>query len=310
MNRELASVGLSQEHAFRKSEMPLPGPIPRREFLSALLLAPAALRAQEPAPLLRLTREEQEKFLQTANITKLTTLSEGITNSHRATLSDGVLTHDAHVQTIDERKDVQTTAAGTYPNFADSYKHNIAAYLLDKLLNIGMIPATVGRKVQGENASVTWWVDDVLMTEKQRYLRKVSPPDGKAWNRQIYCVRTFDELIYNFDRNLGNLVITKTWRLWMIDHTRSFLPYPKPKNEKRLIECDRHLLEAMRGLTREAAKALEPHLGVLRVDGLLSRRDRIVEYFEKEIARRGEEKVLFTILPFDTVVNLPESGGV
>jgi hypothetical protein len=227
-------------------------------------------------------------------------------------LSDGLNTQNrwsGSQSSVDGRM-YNGSGNGTYPNFADSYKHNIAAYLLDKLLNIGMIPATVGRKVQGENASVTWWVDDVLMTEKQRYLRKVSPPDGKAWNRQIYCVRTFDELIYNFDRNLGNLVITKTWRLWMIDHTRSFLPYPKPKNEKRLIECDRHLLEAMRGLTREAAKALEPHLGVLRVDGLLSRRDRIVEYFEKEIARRGEEKVLFTILPFDTVVNLPESGGV
>lgn len=293
--------------------MRVPAPIQRREFLSALLLgAPAALYAQGPAPspaasLLRLTREEQEKFLQTANITKLTALSEGITNSHRATLSDGVLTHDAHVQTIDEHKDVHTTAAGAYPNFADSYKHNIAAYLLDKLLNIGMIPATVGRKVQGEDASVTWWVDEVLMTEKQRYLRKVNPPDGKAWNRQIYCVRAFDELIYNFDRNLGNLVITKNWRIWMIDHTRSFLPYPKPKNEQRLLECDRHLLEAMRGLTREAAKVLEPHLGVLRVDGLLARRDRIVEYFQEEIARRGEEKVLFSLLPLDTVINLPET---
>ncbi len=294
--------------------MSLRTPVPRREFLASLLLAPpAVLLASRPAsaapPVLRLNREEQEKFLRTAEITKLTPLAEGITNSQRATLTDGVLTHDAHVQTVDERKTVHTTAAGTYANFADSYKHNVAAYLLDKVLDIGMIPASVERKVGRENASVTWWVDDVLMTEKQRYLRKVNPPDGKAWNRQIYCVRAFDELIYNFDRNLGNLVITKDWRIWMIDHTRSFLPYRQPKNEKRLLECDRRLLEAMRGLTAGATKVLEPYLGMMRVEALLARRDRIVEYFEKEIARRGEQEVLFSILPLETVIHLPSAGA-
>jgi hypothetical protein len=290
--------------------------IPRRRFLSSvllgapILLAPGARAAATTESVRRLTREEQEQFLRTAKILKLKPLSEGITNSQRATLSDGVLTHDAHVQSIDDHKSVYTTAAGTYLNFADSYKHNIAAYQLDKLLNIGMIPASIERKVGSTTSSVTWWVDDVLMTEKQRFLKKIAPPNGGPWNRQIYCVRAFDELIYNFDRNLGNLVITKDWRIWMIDHTRSFLPYREPKNEKRLLQCDRHLLEAMRRLTRDAtAKALQPHLDMLRIEAMLSRRDKIVEYFEKEIAKRGEEDVLFAVLPLETAVDLSGTGG-
>jgi hypothetical protein len=33
-------------------------------------------------------------------------------------------------------------------------------------------------------------------------------------------MRAFDQLIYNTDRNLGNLLIDGDWRIWMIDHTR------------------------------------------------------------------------------------------
>ena len=38
----------------------------------------------------------------------------------------------------------------------------------------------------------------------------------------MWHVRMFDQLIYNVDRNLGNLVIDKNWTIWMIDHSRAF----------------------------------------------------------------------------------------
>lgn len=290
-------------------------PIERRTFLaSALLGLPATLlplsAAAPLAPGRRLTRAEQEEFLRNAEITKTQNVSEGITNTQRATLTDGVVTHDAQIQTIDQRKTSFTDARGTYLHFADSYRHNIAAYELDKILEIGMIPPSIQRVVRGKTASVTWWVGDVLMTEKQRYLKKITPPDQAAWNRQIYCVRTFDELIYNFDRNLGNLVITKQWRIWMIDHTRAFLPYQKLNDTKRLVQCDRHLLSAMRGLTLEKAQeALNPYLDNLRIQGLMARRDAIVAHFEKQIKERGEEQVLYNCLPFETAVEVPAGNA-
>jgi hypothetical protein len=288
--------------------------VKRRTFLaSALLGLPAALlppTAAAPLASSRLTRAEQEQFLRNAEIKKTENISEGITNSRRATLTDGVITHDAHLQTIDQRRASFTDARGTYLHFADSYKHNIAAYELDKILKMGMIPASVERAIDGVPASVTWWVDDVLMTEKQRYLNKIQPPDQVTWNRQIYCVRAFDELIYNFDRNLGNLVITKQWRLWMIDHTRAFLPYQKLNNPKRLAQCDRHLLATMRGLTLESiGKALDPYLDKPRREGLMTRRDAIVAHFEQEIKERGEEQVLYNCLPLETTVETPVASA-
>ena len=35
-------------------------------------------------------------------------------------------------------------------------------------------------------------------------------------------MRVFDELIANTDRNQGNMLIDKQWKLWLIDHTRGF----------------------------------------------------------------------------------------
>jgi hypothetical protein len=290
-------------------------PIERRTFLaSALLGLPAALlplpAATPLAPGRLLTRADQEEFLRNAEITKTKGVSEGITNTQRATLTDGVITHDAQIQTIDQRKTSFTDARGTYLNFADSYKHNIAAYELDKIMDIGMIPPSVERVVRGQTSSMTWWVDDVQMTEKQRYQKKITPRDQTAWNRQIYCVRTFDELIYNFDRNLGNLLITKQWRIWMIDHTRAFLPYRKLNDAKRLVQCDRHLLAAMRALTLEKVQqGFDRYVDGLRIEGLMARRDLIVAHFEKQIEQRGEEQVLYDGLPFETDVEVPVANA-
>lgn len=38
----------------------------------------------------------------------------------------------------------------------------------------------------------------------------------------IHILRVFDELIQNRDRNAGNVLWTKDWTMWMIDHPRAF----------------------------------------------------------------------------------------
>ena len=138
----------------------------------------------------------------------------------RATLRKDGLEHDAHIQSIDQSQAVKSLGAGTTEmDFRDSFRNNVAAYRLDRLLGLGMVPVTVERNFERKDSAFTWWVDDVLMTELERHDKKMGAPDPPAWNRQIYVVRIFDQLIYNFDRNLGNLLIDKSWNLWMIDHT-------------------------------------------------------------------------------------------
>ena len=266
-----------------------------RLFVAAVIVLSSATALWPEAP--KLTFQQKEHFLRTAKVLRVRTLGEGITQSKRATLSDGKLTHDAQIQTIDEYKNVFQSATGVELNFQDSYKFNIAAYRLSRILGLDMIPPSVERRYRGTSGAFTWWLDDVLMTEKARYLKKIDPPDPDRWNRQIYIVRVFDQLIYNMDRNLGNLIITKSWNLKMIDHTRSFRLHKTLKNKKDLVRCDRQLLVALKKLNQETLmKRLRPYLTKGQIKALLARRDRIVKLFEAKIAKHGEATVLYDFL--------------
>lgn len=265
---------------------------------SSLVLAPASLYADDrgrPGPP-AFTRSEIVRFLTTARVVKQKELSTGVTNSLRASLTDGRITHDAHVQTIDEARPYFRSIEGTELNFRDSYKYNIAAYRLDQLLELNMVPCSVERKFKGKTGAFTWWVDEVLMTELQRYREKMEPPDLEAWDRQLYAVRVFDQLIYNMDRNLGNLLITKDWKVWMIDHTRAFRKHRKLKNPKALLKCDRKLLAKLRELDEETLKQeLGAYLTNGEIRGLLARRDAIVKHFDEQTAKQGETEVLYDL---------------
>jgi hypothetical protein len=116
----------------------------------------------------------------------------------------------------------------------------------------------------------------------------------------MYIARVFNQLIYNSDANLTNFVITPDWQLWMIDFTRAFRASKDLENVKNLVQCDRKLLAKLRELNKPLLRErLKPYLGDMEIDGLLARRDKIVAFFDKEIAAKGEAAVLF---------DLPRSG--
>ena len=134
------------------------------------------------------------------------------------------------------------------------------------------------------------------MTELDRKKKKIQPTDLHSWNQQMYVCRVFDQLIYNTDRNLGNLVITKDWKVWMIDHTRAFRGMKDLRSPKDLVQCDRMLLAKLRELNKEILnKKLQTYLAPMEIQGLLDRRDKIVKFFEEQIAQKGEAAVLFDL---------------
>ena len=251
-------------------------------LLAFLPGAPIPLRAQDAASL---TVDQKEEFLKTARIVVDKPAKKGITDTRRVTLTDGRVTHDANVQRIDEHKDVFEGQDGTKEfNFKDTYKFNIAAWKLARLLGLeDMMPPYVERRYQGQAASFSWYVDNDMMDEEQRIKKKIQTPDTNAWNQQMYVVRVFDQLIFNIDRNLGNLRIDKNWRLWMIDHTRSFRMLHTLRNPKNLMGCDRSLLERMKTLDEATLeRELMPYLNREEIKAVLSRRDVIVKFFESK----------------------------
>lgn len=230
-----------------------------------------------------LTTEQKEEFLRTARIIKDTDAKKGITDTKRVTMTDGKITHDASLQRINQYQAVFQGQDGTSEfNFKDTYKFNVAAWKLAGLLGIDdMMPPSVERKYQGDSAAFTWWIDDVLMDEEQRAKQKVQSPDSDRWNQEMYVVRVFDQLIFNTDRNLTNLLIDKQWRIWMIDHSRAFRTRHDLREVKNLVQCDRNLLAKMKALDQPTLKKeLSPYVNSEEIKGLLARRDKIVKFFE------------------------------
>ena len=251
-------------------------------FLAAGFLTISAQSA--PAPTAGLTHAQKEEFLLKAKIVTAKPAAKGITTTLRATLSDGQLTHDASIQRIDDTKHNYETNMGTEMVFRDSWEFNVAAYKLDRLLGLNMIPATVERVYQGTHGSFTWWVDDVLMDEGERQSKKQQSPDKQTWDDQMSIVNVFDQLIYNIDRNVGNLLYDKDWQIWMIDHTRAFRTNTDLMDAKVLTRCDSALLEKLKQLD---AATLKKEIGAYDIDsnrikGLLARRDKIVKIFEQK----------------------------
>lgn len=242
------------------------------------------------------TNEQREAFLLRAEVISTKTLSMGVTNSKKMTLSDGSFQHDAHFQTIDEYKARFESSRSSEMNFRDSFRYNIAAYELAKLLNLNMVPPSIERKIGGNTGAVTWWVDDVLMTELERHKTKRQAPNQSHWNKQMAVVQAFDQLIYNTDRNLGNLVITRDWSIWMIDHTRAFRWAKSCQNVKILKQVDRNFLASLRKLTRTMVdSSCGKYLTKPEIDGVMARRDAIVKHYDERVAQSGDDAVLYEL---------------
>ena len=242
----------------------------------------------------QLTPAEMEVFLLKARITDKRDAGAGVTGSQRVTLSDGKLTHDAHVQSVDIAKPVFEAGQHTELNFKDTYRFNIAAYRLARLLEINTVPMSVERNVDGKSAAVTWWVDDVQMNEKDRLTKQTMGPNPLRTSNQIALMHLWDELIQNRDRNMGNILWTSDWTMWMIDHTRAFRLGKELLKPSDLTRCDRGLLTRLKALTDESIeKAVGDSLMKGERQAVLERRDRIVKIIEDRAAKLGDAVVLF-----------------
>jgi len=263
-----------------------------------IVLMPSAASTQEQraAPSLPMTRAEKEEFLSKAGI-----VDEGDTSTGskfwRVTLDDGKRKHDAAIETSTSRDASQR-----------KYRFNVAAYELDKALELNFVVPSVERTIKGQPAAFTWWVDDVLMNEQSRRGQKIEPPDPDRWNKQMQVVRVFDELIANAYRKVSpafylatmwdNLLITKEWRIWLVDHTRTFGTSRQLENPESLAQCERAMLNKLRELTRVAMKQkLEKYLDVEQLDALEARRELLIKHFAEEITLKGEGAVLYDLPP-------------
>jgi hypothetical protein len=237
----------------------------------------------------------QAEFLRTAKVVRSRGIGKGVTAPVRLTLTDGTLTHDAAFQSVYERRSqADFGPKGVEFNFADSHHFNLAAYELAGMLDLqAMMPVTVHRTWNGKEGTITWWIDDAF-DESTRLKQKKNPPNPIAWNHQMYKMRVFAALVGDTDRNLGNVLITNDWKLWMIDFTRAFRLWNELKYPGDLHQIDRTLLQRLRELDGAAVKAATAHcLTSFEADAVMKRRDLLVAHFDDLIKAKGQAAVLY-----------------
>jgi hypothetical protein len=178
-------------------------------------------------------------------------------------------------------------------NFQDSWQTEIAAYHVDRIIGLGLVPATVERHIGGRVGSLQWFVES-MMPEAERVEKKIPPPDHEAWARLMQKVSLFDQLIANVDRHLNNLLVTKDFDVRLIDHSRSFRINRTPDKPDSLQRFSQSLLDGIKRLEKkDLKKRAGKYLLDEQIDRLLQRRDAILALAKKRIAEKGEAAVIY-----------------
>ena len=245
---------------------------------------------------LPLRGEAAETFLRTAKVVRHRPLGAGVSGSEQLTLTDGTAIHKAVWKTINEFHPGLTSfeGGGTILDYEDSYRFEIAAYELDKLLGFELVPPTVERVLGNRTGSLQMWVEGAI-TEWDRKQRGLMPPDAERWNRQIHAVRLLQQLTFDWDaQNIHNVLVDASFRVYAIDFSRSFAVYEKVQQEKLLERFPRARLTAMKALDEATLAAkLGRWIGRPQIRTLLKRRDQILAIAARRVAEKGEAAVLY-----------------
>jgi hypothetical protein len=262
-------------------------------FALALGAAADSLQTLDPAG-----DKAAEEFLAGAVIVEAEQLggSSAVTKPYKLTLEkDGVRKPALW-------KDVEKSEMGR----PDRWRYEIAAYRIDRLLGLDMVPPTIERRYREVRGSIQEWVAS-RMSLNTKNDKKISVPPRYVlgWNRATYLQRAFDNLIANEDRHGNNILIRDDWRIYLIDHSRSFrtskkftdaLIYTEKHREgpKPMKELPRALVEKLKGLTAESvAAAAGEYLVAEEIAALLKRRVLILAEVDRLIKLNGEENVLY-----------------
>jgi hypothetical protein len=226
---------------------------------------------------------EIEEYLRTVAMLKFEDLSVGVTKPKRAFLPDGGPMKYLVWKVI---------PPGRYAGYWESYQGEIAAYEIDKLLRLNMVPPTVEKTYRGERGAAIMWVAPAK-SFKDLGGKSAPPapaPFEDAWARQLVKAKMFHNLINDVDPNLGNWLVDPAWNLILIDFSRCFTSGTKMVHE--LTRVDETLWNRMKELTEPSlTAAIGKRIGKGEIRSILERRDKMQLLIDKLVKERGEKAV-------------------
>jgi len=261
---------------------------------------PAAARAQFlPEEIAQ--RPAQEEFLRTAEIVRFEEIGEGVTKPYKLFLrKDGV-----------ELAAAWKDPRGIQLGYLEGWQYEIAAYRLDKLIGLNMIPPAVERDFQGRPGALVLWAKNKYSLLKVVDDNIPIPPEARPGiDNMKYLTRAWDSLIANEDRTQQNVLYTEDWRTIIFDHSRAFRSTGEfvkklmfGRNGIRIsaqgkpflfLRLPRWFVENIKGLTFESIRgAVGDTLTDQEIKAVLVRRDMLVREIAAMVKERGESEVLY-----------------
>ena len=258
-------------------------------LVSGTVVLTAQVLAQAPAAGSSKTwaghTKEIEDYLRSADVVTMEDVSVGVTHPRRAQLAPGGMVSEIAWKAI---------KPGRYEGYQESYKSEIAAYEMDKLLALGMVPPTVEKRIKGEVGAAVMWVSPTQSFKElggvpgQKGVKGPSPREVPFWVKQLTRAKMFDNLIGNIDPNLGNWLVDPSWNIILIDHSRAFTTTKDLYHQ--LQNVDAPLWENMQALDdARLTAALGQWLDRGEIAAILQRRAKMALVFDKLLKVSGSQ---------------------
>jgi hypothetical protein len=188
--------------------------------------------------------------------------------------------------TVDEQPDPEHAAEAPFR----TYRHEIAAYRLDRLLGLDLVPVTVERSFDGRTGSMQVFLEgavDLALLETYGQLHLL---DGLE--EEIEAAGIFSALMSVEERhNAGRMFLPQDRRLAMADSTKAFPTSAEPGSDlpSSCGPLDPELEMGLKSLSRQQLdEAVGTLLSTQQIDGLLFRRDRILEICDAPGLQSGD----------------------
>ena len=267
-------------------------------FLSGLAAVPAGAQftAEEIGQ-----RPFWEEYLKTADIVASEEIGEGVTKPLKLSLRKAAV----------ESKACWKNPKGLRDGFLEGWQYEIAAYELDKLVGLNMVPPAVERDFNGKPGALIYWVTSEYSLLDLMEKNIPIPQTAQEHSENMkYLARAWDCLVANDDRTQQNIRYTKDWRVILIDHSQAFrstkeyterlifgrngIKHTSDRKPFLFRRLPRWFVEKLRALDcLNIKEALGPWLNDKEIDAVCRRKALLLAEIDIMIKESGEARVLF-----------------